>query len=88
MRGASLFFSMRQFQTLIDRCLRQEQEKRAAGRPLLPQTEIARERYEERRVLYAKHAPRIIDVADGSPEIVAQAIGPAIFAMEGTPGLK
>lgn len=69
------------FQTLIDRCLRQEQEGNSTYRPLLHKTEIARSRYEERKVLYTSHAHRILDVAGGSPEVIAQSIWEAVFAI-------
>ena len=67
------------FQTLIDRCLRQERKESATYRPLLHKIE-AQARYTERRALYTKHAHRIFDVADKEPELVAQDIWQTVFA--------
>jgi shikimate kinase len=79
--GSFIVFLDAPFQILIDRCLQQEQEGGATYRPLLHKTEIARMRYEERRVLYANHAQRGIDVARQSPELVAQEIWRAVFEL-------
>jgi shikimate kinase len=79
--GSFVVFLDAPFQTLIDRCLQQEQHEGATYRPLLHKTEIARARYEERRVLYTKHAQRVIDVADKAPELVAQEILRAVFEL-------
>ena len=79
--GTLVVFLDAPFQTLIGRCLRQEQREGATYRPLLHKIEIARARYMERRVLYAKHAHRVIDVADKTPEVIAQGIWQAVFAM-------
>ncbi len=73
--GTFVVFLDAPFETLIGRCLRQEQEEGATYRPLLHKTEIARARYMERRVLYAKHAHRVIDVADNAPEVVRKISG-------------
>jgi shikimate kinase len=77
--GSFIVFLDAPFQTLIDRCLQQEQQGGATYRPLLHKTEIARVRYEERRVLYANHALRVIDVGDRAPELVVQEIRQAVF---------
>jgi shikimate kinase len=69
------------FQTLVDRCLRQEQQEGATYRPFLHETQIARARYMERRALYANHAHRVIDVTNRSPELVAEDIWRAVFEM-------
>jgi shikimate kinase len=79
--GSFVVFLGALFQTLIDRCLRQEREEGATYRPLLHNTEIARARYIERRVLYANYAHRIVNVADKSPEVIAQGIWQMVFAM-------
>ena len=72
--GSFVVFLDALFPTLIDRCLRQEREQGATYRPLLYKTELARTRYIERRVLYANHAHRVVNVADKSPEVIAQGI--------------
>jgi shikimate kinase len=77
--GSFIVFLDAPFKTLIDRCLRQEQQEGATYRPLLHRTEVARARFEERRVLYARHAQRVIDVGDKAPELVAQEIWRAVF---------
>ncbi len=79
--GSFIVFLDAPFQTLIDRCLQQEQQEGATYRPLLHKTEIARAPYEERRVLYANHAQRVIDVADKAPRLVAEEIWRAAFEM-------
>jgi len=79
--GSFIVFLDAPFQTLIDRCLRQEQQEGATYRPLLHRPEVARARFEERRVLYANHAQRVIDVGDRAPELVAQEIWRAVFEM-------
>ena len=79
--GSFIVFLDAPFQTLIGRCLQQEQQAGATYRPLLHKTEIARARFEERRVLYANHAQQVIDVAHQSPELVAQEIWRAVFEM-------
>ena len=76
--GSFIVFLDAPFQTLIDRCLLQEQQEGATYRPLLHKTEIARARYLERRVLYANHAQLVIDVANKSPDLVAQEIWRAV----------
>lgn len=68
------------FQTLIDRCLQQERQQNGTYRPLLHKPEMARSRYEERRVLYAGHAHRVVDVADKSPDAIARDILEAVLA--------
>lgn len=78
--GSFIVFLDAPFQTLIDRCLRQEREKGGTYRPLLHKTEIARARYLERQVLYGNHAHRILDVADKSPSLIADDIWKAVFA--------
>lgn len=78
--GTFVIFLDAPFHTLIDRCIRQEQGEGATYRPLLHKTEIALERYLERRVLYNKHAHRHINVADKAPEAVVQGILQACFA--------
>ncbi len=77
--GSFIVFLDAPFQTLIDRCLQQEQQAGATYRPLLHKTEIARARYEERRVLYANHAQLVVDVGNQSPELVAQEIWRTVF---------
>ena len=77
--GSFVVFLDAPFQILIDRCLQQEQQGGATYRPLLHKTEIARARFEERRVLYARHAQRVIDVGDKAPALVAQEIWLAVF---------
>ncbi len=79
--GSFIVFLDAPFQTLIVRCLQQEQRGGATYRPLLHKTEIARARYEERRVLYASHAQRVIDVAQQSPEFITQEIWRAVFEL-------
>lgn len=79
--GSFIVFLDAPFQTLIDRCLRQEQHEGAPYRPFLHETEIARERYMERRVLYTNHAHRVIDVTDRSPELIAEGIWRTVFEM-------
>jgi shikimate kinase len=79
--GSFVVFLDAPFQTLIDRCLRQEQREGGTYRPLLHKTETAHARYMERRVLYANHAHRVVDVAHSSPEFVAQDIWQKVFAM-------
>jgi shikimate kinase len=81
--GSFIVFLDAPFQLLIDRCLQQEQQGSATYRPLLHKTEIARARYEERRVLYANHAQRVIDVGDKAPELVAQEVWRVIFESHG-----
>ena len=78
--GSFVVFLDAPFQTLIDRCLREEQQVGATYRPLLHKIEIAQARYIKRRVLYTNHAHRVIDVSDKSPESVAQDIWQAIIA--------
>ena len=82
--GTFVIFLDAPFHTLIDRCNRQEQGEGATYRPLLHKTEIALERYLERRVLYNKHAHRDINVADKAPEVVVQGILEALFAIHRT----
>lgn len=79
--GTFIVFLDAPFQTLIDRCLRQEEQQGATYRPLLHKTEIASARYMERRVLYATHAHRVVDVVSKPPEFVAQDIWQAVIAM-------
>lgn len=81
--GSFVIFLDAPFQTLIGRCLRQEQDEACIYRPLLHDTEIARDRYVERRVLYANHAHRIVDVAHKSPQVVAQGIWQAVLERRG-----
>ncbi len=78
--GSFVVFLDAPFQTLIDRCLQQERQEGGIYRPLLHETESATARYLERRALYASHAHRVIDVADKSPEVIAQGIWQAVFA--------
>jgi len=80
-RGSFIVFLDAPFQTLIDRCLRQEQQQGGTFRPLLHKTEIAMARYAERSMLYANHAHRVIDVANKSPVLVAQDIWRAVSEM-------
>ncbi len=79
--GSFVVFLDAPFQTLIDRCLQQEEQEGATYRPLLHKTEVARARYMERRELYAKHAHRVVDVANRSPELVAQDIWREVFKL-------
>lgn len=82
--GSFVVFLDAPFQTLIDRCLQQELKEGCTYRPLLHKTQIARERYVMRKVLYANHAHRIVNVADQSPQVIAQNIWQAVLAMPGT----
>lgn len=62
------------FQTLIERCKKQERMGETTYRPLLHQTATAAARYEARKLLYASHAQATVDVAENSPEEVARII--------------
>lgn len=79
-RGAFVAFLDAPFETLIDRCLQQEIEEGGTYRPLLHNTEMAKVRYMERRVLYAKHAHAVFDAAENSPNVLAEVIWEAAFA--------
>ncbi len=69
------------FQMLMGRCLQQEQHRAATFRPLLHKTELAHSRYSARRVLYARHAHQVINVADKTPDVVAQEVWQSISAV-------
>jgi shikimate kinase len=77
-QGSYTIFLDAPFETLIARCIKQEQLERATYRPLLHQEAIARARYDARRVLYAAHAQSRVDVADATPQEVLQHILEAI----------
>lgn len=77
--GSFIVFLDAPFETLIDRCMLQEQTGNATYRPLLHQTSIARTRYEARRLLYASHARLTVDVAEKSPEETLEFIWKAMF---------
>lgn len=76
--GSFVVFLDAPFETLIERCKRQEQVETATYRPLLHQTEIARARYETRRLLYASHAQLTVDVSEKSPDEVLGVILAAV----------
>lgn len=59
------------FTILIERCKEQERAGSSTYRPLLHQTEVAKARYETRRVLYASLAQLTIEVAEKRPDEVA-----------------
>lgn len=82
--GSFVVFLDAPFQTLIDRCLQQELKERCTYRPLLHKTRIARERYVARKALYMKHAHRIVNVADKSPQRIARIIWQAVLEMRDT----
>ena len=78
--GSFVVFLDAPFQILIDRCLQQEQQGRAPpiGR-CCTKPRLRGRGIEERRVLYARHAQRVIDVGDKAPALVAQEIWLAVF---------
>lgn len=79
-QGAFVAFLDARFETLMERCLQQEREEGGTYRPLLHNAEMARVRYRERRVLYAKHAHGVFDAAENSPKVLAEIIWEAAFA--------
>jgi shikimate kinase len=79
--GSLIVFLDAPFQTLVDRCLRQEQEEGCVYRPLLHKRQIARRRYAERKLLYAKYAHRVFNVSGRTPEVIAQGIWREVLAM-------
>jgi shikimate kinase len=66
------------FETLIGRCLIQEQQGGATYRPLLHKTGLARARFSARRSLYAAHAHLTMDAAEHSPGEIALRICDAL----------
>lgn len=66
------------FQTLIERCLREESAVGGTYRPLLHNYDVAQARYASRRLLYATHAGLIIDVSQRSAAEIATQILEAI----------
>jgi len=76
--GSFMVFLDAPFQTLIERCLKQERAGRTTYRPLLHQPTIARARYKSRRRLYTAHARLTVDVAENSRDEVVELIFEAI----------
>jgi shikimate kinase len=62
------------FETLIARCLLDEQRGCATYRPLLHMTDMALARFSARRSLYSAHADLTIDVAEPSPDGIVSLI--------------
>lgn len=60
------------FETLIERCIRQEQACASTYRPLLHKREIALDRFTSRRNLNHQHAHLRVDVANRSCEEIAE----------------
>ncbi len=73
-KGSYTIFLDAPFETLIARCVLQEQSGTSTYRPLLHQRAVAQARYEQRKQLYAAHADLLVDVADRTPAEVLRRI--------------
>jgi shikimate kinase len=73
-KSTLIIFLDADFDTLIERCIRQQQTSTSTYRPLLHKKEIALDRFTSRRKLNNQHAHLKIDVANRSCEETAENI--------------